>query len=354
MHWQQQVRRIAKLALVWPAYYAGVLELLRHRIMRRRAVILMYHRVIGPETRLPDYSPNGMAVTPQQFARQMRFVASRYRVVPLSELVANVQQPAHRFVPNLCAITFDDGWRDVYVHALPVLRQHALPATVFLTTNFVDRRTWFWEERVKYVLAHIWSVLRIAGQDGDRAVLQELEAFGNRLGLSAVHPLGLGALPHYLDQVVRRMQEWPPPDRAHWMSRIESILQRAPFVEPRLFLEWDEIREMARHGIEFGNHTMTHRNLAALPEEEVVAELRGAAERIQDSLGCPVANIAYPYGKHVEATKQIVRDLKVDSACTTRLGLVGPGDDRYSLKRINVHADVSACDAAFAARLLNF
>lgn len=344
---------MVKLALVWPAYQSGALDLLRRLVMRRRAVILMYHRVVGPETRLPDYSPNGMAVTPEQFARQMRFIASRYRVVPLSELVANLQQPKHRFVPNLCAITFDDGWRDVYVHALPVLRQHALPATVFLTTNFVDRQTWFWEERTKYALAHIWSMLKTHVQARDRAVLQEVDALVERLELPGIRAVNLDDLPQYLGQVVRRMQEWGHPDRTQWMSRIEWILRREPFVEPRLFLGWDEIREMAGHGIEFGNHTMTHRNLATLPDNEVTAELQGAAERIQISLGYPVANIAYPYGKHIEATKNIVRGLGAGSACTTRLGLVRPGDDVYALNRINVHADVSASNAAFAARLLN-
>lgn len=353
MHWQQHARRLVKMAVVWPAHYSGVLSLARRLMMRRRGVILMYHRVIGPETRLPDYSPNGMAVTAQQFARQMQFIASRYQVVPLQELVTNLQRSGREFRPNLCAITFDDGWRDVYDHAYPILRQYSLPATVFLTTNFVDQRPWFWEERAKFAFAHIWGVLQKPVQIADPTLRQDLETCLNRFPLPPLAGVRLDDLPQYLGRVVRLVNEWQEPDRARWMSQVESVLTREPFIEPRQFLNWEEIREMAGQGIEVGNHTVTHHNLAALPEAQARAELSGAADRIRERLGRPVRNIAYPYGKHAEGTKRIAAEMGAASACTTRLGLVKSGDDLYSLKRINVHSDVSESDAAFAARLLN-
>lgn len=353
MHWQQHARRLVKMAVVWPAHYSGVLSLARRLMMRRRGAILMYHRVFGPETRLPDYSPNGMAVTAQQFARQMQFIASRYQVVSLQELVTNLQRSSREFRPNLCAITFDDGWRDVYDHAYPVLRQYSLPATVFLTTNFVDRRTWFWEERAKFALAHIWSILRKPVQIADSTLHQDLEACLNRVPLPPLVSVRLDDLPQYLGRVIRLVSEWQEPDRARWMSQVELVLTREPFIEPRQFLNWEEIREMAGQGIEMGNHTVTHHNLAILPDAQVRTELSGAADRIRERLGKPVRNIAYPYGKHAEGTKRIAAEMGAASACTTRLGLVKSGDDLYSLKRINVHSDVSESDAAFAARLLN-
>ena len=66
---------------------------------------------------------------------QMRFIRRRYDVVPLGRVVAAVRGEAE-FTPGMCAVTFDDGWRDIYLHAFPVLRELSIPATVFLTAGF--------------------------------------------------------------------------------------------------------------------------------------------------------------------------------------------------------------------------
>jgi peptidoglycan/xylan/chitin deacetylase (PgdA/CDA1 family) len=96
--------------------------------------ILMYHSV-NPQTK----KENRREVNSAQFERQMRFLKNfGYNVVPLGELISFVEEG--RPIPaRSVAITFDDGWRDVYTYAFPVLKKYNLPATLFVIINEIGR-----------------------------------------------------------------------------------------------------------------------------------------------------------------------------------------------------------------------
>lgn len=91
--------------------------------------ILNYHS-IHPE--------HPFATRPTDFEQQMEHLTSEYEVVPLqhlAEMAARKELSEKRFA----AITFDDGYADNYTYAFPVLRKRGLPATIFLTTGFINR-----------------------------------------------------------------------------------------------------------------------------------------------------------------------------------------------------------------------
>lgn len=88
--------------------------------------ILMYHAVESSGWRL--------SVLPKQFERQMLYLASRYTVVPLSDIVAYAEGNK-KLSSHTIAITIDDGYEDTYTTAFPILRKYNLPFTVFLTTD---------------------------------------------------------------------------------------------------------------------------------------------------------------------------------------------------------------------------
>ncbi len=97
--------------------------------------ILMYHSVT-PE---PNPYIQRLIVKPETFRKQMRFLKDhRYNVVPLAE-VARLIRDNKKIPPRTIAITFDDGYKDNYIYAFPVLKEFKLPATVFIIANEVDR-----------------------------------------------------------------------------------------------------------------------------------------------------------------------------------------------------------------------
>lgn len=109
-----------------------------------------------------------------------------------------------------------------------------------------------------------------------------------------------------------------------------------PSVPRARLLTWSQVREMDRHGIEFGAHTVSHPRLDRLGREEAEHEILGSKTIIEESLGHAVKLFAYPYGRYTEAAKATVRDA-FSGGCATRLGPATPRSDRFALERVDAH-----------------
>ncbi len=93
--------------------------------------ILMYHRI----ERLLTYDQ--LTVDPEHFAEQMAYLSKHCRVITLSQAVKELQSGSYQ-QPGV-VITFDDGYRDNLIHALPILKRYCLPATIFVTVEFCEQ-----------------------------------------------------------------------------------------------------------------------------------------------------------------------------------------------------------------------
>jgi peptidoglycan/xylan/chitin deacetylase (PgdA/CDA1 family) len=119
------------------ALYYGGLRHLGVTALRRRSLdaglILCYHNVVAAADAAAG--GEGLHLARDRFEAQVRWLAERYRVVPLREMVQRLS--AGRPVRSLAALTFDDGYAGVFQHALPLLGALGLPATVFLVARAV-------------------------------------------------------------------------------------------------------------------------------------------------------------------------------------------------------------------------
>jgi peptidoglycan/xylan/chitin deacetylase (PgdA/CDA1 family) len=111
---------------------------------------------------------------------------------------------------------------------------------------------------------------------------------------------------------------------------------------PRRFgplLSWSEAREMSRHGISFGAHGMTHRKLSGLPAREIQWEVGDSKRSIEDALGAPVTEFAYPFGSFdsfTPVTEAVVRASGFTAVCTTIAGQNAQPADAQRLKRLRI------------------
>lgn len=348
MYWHEHLRRSIKLALVGPIHYSGLLALIRKRYMRDHAVILMYHRVTPTGKGVPDYSPNGMAVTPGEFAMQMRFIRAHYDVVPLSRVVAAVTA-GEKLPANMCVVTFDDGWRDVYQYAFPLLKELAIPATVFLTTGYAGGTAWAWQERTRFMMAQVFGARQsVLGRHDARSVRDELDA----IGMAALLTMRENRLRPFVLEAIRTLEARDVADRQESIERLEKVAVLVMDAPARPFMSWSEALEMSRQGVTFESHTVSHPVLPALPDDEACREIERSVTEIRDAIGKEPRYLAYPYGKCDQRIVDLARKQKIHGACTTRIGPVRAADDPHLLPRINISSDVAAYEALFAARLL--
>jgi peptidoglycan/xylan/chitin deacetylase (PgdA/CDA1 family) len=112
-------------------------------LLRGAAVIVAFHRVHDGE------DASGLTVSPAMFERHCRFFKRHFHVVPLTELVERLG--AGRPVARHLAITFDDGYRDNFENARPILEALSLPATFFIVSQWMGTDTWPWWDRERGV-----------------------------------------------------------------------------------------------------------------------------------------------------------------------------------------------------------
>lgn len=104
----------------------------------KKTPILVYHRV-SPLYYKKEFPYAN--VFPEEFDRQMGYLKGNFEVITLSEYIGRASE--NRLSGKEVCVTFDDGFKDNYLYAFPILKKHGLPAVFFLTTKYIGTDTLF-------------------------------------------------------------------------------------------------------------------------------------------------------------------------------------------------------------------
>ena len=280
------------------------------RAVRPSFQILAYHRVNDDGA---NFFP-GVPVA--AFRRQMEAVSRHATVLPLGELM---ERGARGDLPPRCvAITFDDGYRDNFECAYPVLREFGLPATIFLATGAIETGARLWHDRVFDAF--------------ERAAVDALAFRGRSLPMAP-----LAARRVALREVLTLLRTLRPEERNGVIDDIERQAGTGTPGGDGRMLSWDQIRRMAGAGVTFGAHTVSHPILTRLTLEEADAEIRGSRGAIEERLGTRVDLFAYPNGTRAdfnEAIQGLLRDQGFRGAVTTLWGVNDAASNPFELRRV--------------------
>jgi peptidoglycan/xylan/chitin deacetylase (PgdA/CDA1 family) len=206
--------------------------------------ILVYHSI--------DNSNSNISISPEIFERQMDFLKEAgFRVISLSQLLS-VIRPEMKASEKLLVLTFDDGLKNFYTAAWPILNQFRFSATIFVPTDFIGKESRWYAD------------------------------------------YGLKPLP---------------------------------------MLDWQELRELEKNGVDIESHGCSHPKLTDLTPSEIDREVRESKEILEQGLSKPVDFFCYPFG---EVDKNIVEATKsagYKGATCMEQGLYKVGDDAYLIKR---------------------
>jgi peptidoglycan/xylan/chitin deacetylase (PgdA/CDA1 family) len=275
--------------------------------------ILVYHRVNDDH----DRYFSGMPL--KVFRKQMEYLADNFNVCSLEEAV---ERMTRKDIPdNTVVITFDDGYRDNYLSAFPILKELSIPATIFLATDAIGSQRILWHDRV-------FSAFR-------RTRVAVLDGFGNysqRYPLSTVEEklFAQGAFLKFL---------WSLDDheKTFWIDFLVEKLEVTDRKEmPGLMLSWEEVKIMHESGISFGSHTVTHPILSKLSVDRARQEIQESKTVIEQKLRTPIRTFAYPNGRKDdfnESIKNLLKDAGYACALTTKFGTNESDEDLFELRR---------------------
>lgn len=322
----------ALLGGAWGGSGLAAATLKMGRCGSRSLVILAYHRVIDmPDEDAFAGDPELVSASVADFQRQMCFVCDHFTPLSLADVLKALDDGAPLPRRSL-VVTFDDGHADNYTHAFPVLRSLGVPATIFLSTAYIDSPyERFWFDRVAELFYYA---------PPGRIELTQLD-----------HQALLGDLAsrrHETGQLLRRLKREPNARRLAVLGELEATLAAcvpAERKQERAAMTWEEVREMGDAGIEFGSHTVTHPILSQLDDAAIDSELTVSRERIHACTGQAAVAVAYPVGKIGAYDQRVLRSAK---NCGYRIGLSyesginrSLGPDLFELRRLAVERYVS-------------
>jgi peptidoglycan/xylan/chitin deacetylase (PgdA/CDA1 family) len=337
-----------KLVAAHALFYTGILPLWQRLAMRRKAVVLMYHRVLTRDEQRRTGSHPALVVDRDTFAKQMAFLKRHFNVIPAHDLADRMA----RGIPlpdRACVITFDDGWRDNFTNALPILREHQLPALIFLPVNYIGRQRLFWQEALTHLLESA-----IAAVHRDPASRARLDAILAPRGLDHVLDLDCD---NPRAAVLQAVGSQKPLTRAETEALIATLagelgVRMEVLAEVDGFFGWQEARAMAREGITFGGHGVDHLLLTQVSGEEADTEIRVSKQVIEERLQAPVLTFSYPNGYLTPEIAGKVKKFGYRLGFITRRGFVTSGDDPFTVRRLNVHEAAAKTTPMFLARVV--
>jgi peptidoglycan/xylan/chitin deacetylase (PgdA/CDA1 family) len=301
--------------------------------------VLAYHRVIDAQKAQIDHVHDAMWISPQSFERQIIWMQKVGDIVSYDRIL-DMQTPSER---TMFALTFDDGWRDNFDVAFPILKKYKAPAIIFAATAHISSGKLFWPEDLVTKTAHAVQAGR--GRDIWNAI-SELTPQENQL------PAADADLAQYVERLVEMLKKVSDNERKR---RIAAYYARAKLGEEPILeelLTWDQAREMQEDGIRFGSHTHNHRIVTEMCSDELEDELIKSRDTLRAELKRDVDAFCYPNADYLGTEAPILQ------RCGFRYGFrlddvsFKQYRNQYYVPRFIVYEQLVANPAFFKLRLL--
>ena len=254
-------------------------------------LVVGYHRIVEDFEAEAQVEMPSMLTSLAMFEQHLDCLGKYFRFMSLDEIGDRLLNglPFHEPV---AAITFDDGYRDVYELALPLLERKGIPGAMFVVTDIIGRPAWQIHDKLYHLVAKAYR-----SWDDPRSKL-----FGllTDLGLPAHDFMRRSATANPMLAVSALLPGLPQSDIRRLMSGLESSVGNG-FHHVPLAVTWEMVADMHRRGFTIGSHTRTHVSLPVESADTAEAEIAESKADLENRLGERIDHFAYP-GGHFNAT----------------------------------------------------
>jgi peptidoglycan/xylan/chitin deacetylase (PgdA/CDA1 family) len=281
--------------------------------------IIAYHRICETDA-LNDQEL--VSATCDEFEKQIIHIKKNYSAISFEQLINHLNNDT---TPprNAVIITFDDGFADNYLNAFPILEKYQIPATIFISTDYIDTDKTFWFNLLsRLVKLNVGASFSL--DDKRYAVSSKPE---NQESL--------------LVELLSLMKGKPNKNRLELLIELSKQLPESELCDNyALPMTWDNVREMDKSVIEFGSHTATHPILSQLTHEELEYEIVGSKKQLEKQLGKKIQTISYPEGMEYAYNNKVIEMVTnsgYELGCSYIPGVNKLGSlDSFQLKRMHI------------------
>ncbi|HEV8703081.1 MAG TPA: polysaccharide deacetylase family protein [Candidatus Polarisedimenticolia bacterium] len=257
------------------------------RRSRETPLVVGYHRVVQDFDRSATTSIPSMLISARMLEQHLDWLGGHYRLVSLEDMGKRLEEGAS--TAGTAAVTFDDGYADVYENAFSILKRKGFPATIFVVTGMIGTSQSMIHDRLYALLGRALS-----GAAAPAGVLAGL--YGD-CGLRMPEPRALAragrttftALRLFLDTLAQ-------PAILAVIAKLETRFGPNG-TDGGLALTWEMIDEMRSAGVTIGSHSRTHALLTHESPQRKRNEISGSRQTLEARLKTQVDHFAYPDGR---------------------------------------------------------
>jgi peptidoglycan/xylan/chitin deacetylase (PgdA/CDA1 family) len=324
--WAGGARRLAKTGLACALSWTGVDRMIGAlNGSLREPLVIGYHGVVEDVRDHAETAIPAILTSRATLEKHLDWIGRRRRFVSLDALGERLSTGERRGQP-VAAVTFDDGYANVYEHALPVLRRKGIPAAIFVVTDLVGTPRPQLHDHLHLLLMRAYKAWRRAPRELGRL----LGLLGLRLpwveseGTESASPLSaMQAL----------LRDLPQRDVRRVIQALQGEVEVAERDLSRLRpVTWEMLAEMRRAGFTIGSHTRSHALLTQEGPARVLEEIKGSRQELERRLGGTVDHFAYPGGRFDRAAIRAVRGAGYRYAYTA-CGHRDPSDRMMTIPR---------------------
>lgn len=248
------------------------------RAVSDRLAVLMLHRFATCPQHTKGHNPADLRATLELLR------SSGVRLLSLDDAIAEYvhgNRPQAGGEPAVC-FTVDDGYRDFMDVGLPIFEAFDCPVTCFIVPDVVDGKSWFWWDRLDFMLRRLPADQLTLTVHGER--------FDVRRSTNEYS---------WQRPAVSMLKGRSEAFRADFLAELETranVAMPADVPDEYRVMTWDAIRECETRGVRFGAHSLAHPVLSQVSSSKAEQEIVGSVARLNTELSNPSSVFCYPYG----------------------------------------------------------
>lgn len=289
-------------------------------------IILLYHGVTSVSY-TGVRNCNGKHIPERLFLEQMKILKKNYHLLSINDIVEYTRH-GMALPPNAVVVTFDDGFRNNFENAAPILTDLKIPTTFYISAGMINTNLIFWVDKLELAFTH-----------SKKKILElKISNLNKTYSLSTIESR-ISAL----EEVKMICKQTPLQQRHALVDEVLALLDVDPYdfvSDDNLAMDWRELRTLSDQPLfEIGGHNMYHDVFTSLNEEDLQLEVSLTIDLLRYHLKKKIIHYSYPEGGSKHFDKKCIEILKSSGivCCPTAIDGVNEDvqfEDLFYLKRI--------------------
>jgi peptidoglycan/xylan/chitin deacetylase (PgdA/CDA1 family) len=287
---------------------------------RTKTPILMYHRFSQTEE---------LNATSQKTLRNhLEYLTKHYQIISLAELNAKLKN-GEPIPENSAVITIDDGYRDTFEIALPIFKEFNVSATLFVVTDFLDKKSWIWTDKARFILFNT-KAENVRFEIGNKIIEKNFNDKKSRFETASK-----------INSELKKLSNAEKDLKLNDLAKLLNV--DLPDLPTKQFepLTWQEAIELDKNGVAIESHTVSHPILPNVSDTELSFELSESKKILEEKLQREMKIFCYPNGSFGLRESKAVEKANYDCAVSTEIRLCGNVENLFSLPRIDAEPEMN-------------